>query len=102
MYRNISNEKYVNRRNRNEVDRRHCKIGIPKTLVTDNDSQYTSERLKNFIKRNGVKHLKSPPYNPSSNGLVENTMKSFKNKNLTNVTKNCKAIWSISHYNFVH
>ena len=35
-------------------------------------------RVANFLRKNGVKHIQSTPYYPSSNGLVEHFIKSFK------------------------
>ena len=40
--------------------------GIPLQLVSDNGPQFVSEEFETFLKRNGVKHIKSAPYHPSS------------------------------------
>ena len=45
--------------------------GIPKHVVTDNGPQFIAEEFKEFLRRNGVKHVKSAPYHPASNGLAE-------------------------------
>ena len=45
--------------------------GIPEQLVSDNGSQFTSEELADFVKSNGIKHIRTAPYHPSSNGAVE-------------------------------
>ncbi|KAJ1183779.1 hypothetical protein NDU88_000593 [Pleurodeles waltl] len=45
--------------------------GIPSTLVTDNGVQFTSDNMKEFLKKWGVHHFRTALYNPKANGLVE-------------------------------
>lgn len=45
--------------------------GLPDVLCSDNASCFTSYLFAEFIKNNGIVHKTSPPYCPSSNGLVE-------------------------------
>lgn len=45
--------------------------GIPKHLVTDNSPQFTSDEFAVSTKRNGIKHVRSAPYHPASNGLAK-------------------------------
>ena len=52
--------------------------GIPEQIVTDNGPQFVAEEFATFVKRNGVKHVKSAPYHPASNGLAERFIKSMK------------------------
>ena len=52
--------------------------GLPKSLVTDNGTQFTSTELESFVKKNGIHHIRSSPYHPSSNGLAERAVQSFK------------------------
>jgi hypothetical protein len=52
--------------------------GIPEQSVTDNGTQFTSESFEIFVKRNGIKHVKSAPYHPASNGLAERFIQSLK------------------------
>ena len=42
--------------------------GIPEMLVSDNGSD---AELTDFVKNNGIWHVKSAPYHPASNGLAE-------------------------------
>ena len=42
--------------------------GIPEQIVTDNGPQFIAEDVT-FTKRNGIKHIKTAPYHPASNGL---------------------------------
>ena len=43
------------------------------------------QRNFQFLKNNGVKHIKSAPYHPSINGIAERFVQSFKRAMLTNL-----------------
>ena len=53
-------------------------FGLPEVVVSDNGSKFTSDEFETFLKKNGVKHVKMPPYHPASNGLVERAVQTFK------------------------
>ena len=52
--------------------------GLPEQVVSDNGSQFTSEEFADFMKGNHIKHIRSTPYHPSTNGLAERFVQTFK------------------------
>ena len=40
-------------------------------IVTDNGMAFTSYELQELTLRNGIRHIKTAPYHPVSNGLAE-------------------------------
>ena len=52
--------------------------GIPEMIVSDNAQCFVSEQTREFMTRNGITHATSAPYHPSSNGLAERAVQTFK------------------------
>jgi len=52
--------------------------GLPQQIVSDNGPQFTAVDFQQFLKKNGVKHIQITPYHPSSNGLAERFVRTFK------------------------
>ena len=52
--------------------------GLPRKIVTDNGPTFISQEFRDFIHSNGISHITSAPYHPSTNGLAKRTVQSFK------------------------
>ena len=55
-----------------------ARFGIPRQLVSDNGPQFISREFASFLDRMGVKHIKTAPYHPASNGAAERMVQSVK------------------------
>ena len=55
-----------------------ARFGLPVHLVSDNGPSLVSQEFEEFMKMNGIRHITVSPYHPSSNGLAENFVKTFK------------------------
>ena len=52
--------------------------GVPGQFVSDNGPQFVTDEFRAFMKSNGIKHIKSAPYHPATNGLAERFVQTFK------------------------
>ena len=52
--------------------------GLPRKVVTDNGPSFTSEECRTFMSENGITHITTAPYHPSSNGSAERDVQTFK------------------------
>lgn len=53
-------------------------MGFPHMLLSDNATCFTSTEFTSFMKQNGIPHVKSDPFHPSSNGLAERAVQTLK------------------------
>ena len=52
--------------------------GLPRVVVSDNGPGFASEEFNVLLQMNGVKHMYSAPYHPSSNGQAERMVRVLK------------------------
>lgn len=52
--------------------------GIPRVLVSDNGPQFIAEEFSQFMSANGIRHIRSSPYHPASNGAAERLVQTVK------------------------
>ena len=62
-------------------------FSLPMSIVTDNGCNIVSSEFNDFLAHNGIKRWTSALYHPSSNGLVERAVQTFK----TNIS-NCQMV----------
>ncbi|XP_055620700.1 uncharacterized protein K02A2.6-like isoform X2 [Toxorhynchites rutilus septentrionalis] len=55
-----------------------ARFGLPDVMVTDGGPPFNSREFASFLEKHGVKVMKSPPYNPSSNGQAERLVRVVK------------------------
>jgi len=64
-------------------------------LVSDNGSEFLSERLKSFLQFKGIEHRPSAPYVPQQNGLAERENRSLltQARTILNASKLPTTLW---------
>ena len=55
------------------------RYGVPKELVTDQGAQFTSNLISTLMKQYNIRHRKSSPYHPQTNGQAEVTNHELEN-----------------------
>jgi IS30 family transposase len=50
-------------------------FGVPREIVTDQGTQFTSKMMRELTEKYGIKHCKYSPYHPQDNGKVESRNK---------------------------
>ena len=74
--------------------------GIPSIIVSDNGPQFTSKEFVSFCEQNGIRHKRSPPYHPATNGQVERLVQELK-KFLTKLPQ-CDPVTAVSKFLFMY
>ena len=55
-----------------------CTLWNPEEVISDNGAQLASEEFSQFLKQNGIKFTRVPPYHPASNGAAERSVQTAK------------------------
>lgn len=55
-----------------------ARFGTPKVITSDQGRQFESSLLQELFKIIGTKHIRTTPYHPQSNGIVERWHRTFK------------------------
>ena len=53
-------------------------VGLPRTIVSDNGTNFVSDEFECFLQSNYVKHVRTPPGHHQSNGLAERKIQELK------------------------
>lgn len=52
--------------------------GCPREIMTDNGTHFTSHLVKQLLDASKIKHIRTAPYNPCSNGMAERNVRTVK------------------------
>ena len=63
-------------------------FGVPQCIVSDNGTAFTSGNFGNFLESNGIKHVRTAPFHPSSNGQIEKMVQTYKKSFLKGMQEN--------------
>lgn len=73
--------------------------GLPDIIVSDNGTCFTSAEFAEFVQCNGIKHVRSAPFHPASNGLAERAVQTFK-ESMKKMTDNSSIETKVSRFLF--
>jgi cleavage and polyadenylation specificity factor subunit 1 len=54
------------------------RYGIPRKIVTDQGRQFISSEFSTFCRTMGIQHIKTTPYHPQANGMIERLHRTLK------------------------
>ena len=74
------------------------RFGLPQVIVSDNGTYLTSYELRTLLDSIIFYHLKTAPYHPSSNGLAERAIQTFKSGMKKQSNSNGAVQTKLSHF----
>ena len=66
-----------------------CRFGVPENLHTDQGRNFEAEIIKEICKLLDIKKIRTSPYHPQSDGMIERFNRTLLNMLSTAVEKNC-------------
>ena len=66
--------------------------GCPEVLVTDNGTEFVAKDFSDYLNKMGIKHVRSTPRHPESNGKIERFNRTFKEM-LAKAVRNAPEDW---------
>ncbi|PIO74864.1 integrase core domain protein [Teladorsagia circumcincta] len=84
-----------------ELRRLFAQFGLPQIIVSDNGTQFTSAEFQDFCRSNGIKHVRSPPFHPQSNGQAERFVDTFK-RSLAKMKSNGPTVDALHTFLFTY
>ena len=75
-------------------------LNLPEIIVSDNGTCFSSQEFQTFVKQNGIQHVRTAAYHPSSNGLAEHYVQIVKDglKKITLGSVASRLARLLSHY----
>ena len=71
-----------------------ARIGVPQELLTDNGSNFMSKVMKKYCSMTGIKQIRTSPYHPQTDGMVERFNATLK-RLLRKLTQNFEVEWDL-------
>ena len=65
--------------------------GLCSTVVSDNGSQFVSAEFQEFLSGHGIQHITTSIYSPSSNGIAERFVATFKQHMVKSLGNDCDS-----------
>ena len=62
------------------------RCGFPSTLTSDNGTQFTGKTFHDWLRHHGIRHVRSTPYHPQGNRVVERLHRTLNNM-ITKITE---------------
>ncbi|XP_022142669.1 uncharacterized protein LOC111012723 [Momordica charantia] len=69
-----------------------CRFGVPHAIISDNGKQFDNANFRNFCEQLNIRHIRSSPAHPQSNGQVEAVNKIMK-QHLKTCLESLKGAW---------
>ena len=71
-----------------------ARIRVPQEFLTDNGSNFMSKVMKKYYSMTGIKHIRTSPYHPQTDGMVECFNATLK-RLLRKLTQNSEVEWDL-------